>query len=93
MNRPDIASFVMLAYGLICGFFFWWKFHRKRANRNARSWPTIGNNPTDDALYIDMVNEAAKRGLAWQYAQYVARTGHLWPEWKILEEMKKSKEQ
>ena len=46
-------------------------------------------NRTDDALYGDMMREAAKRGLAWQYAQYVARTQHLWPEWSVLEEMKR----
>jgi hypothetical protein len=49
----------------------------------------MGNNRTDDALYCDMQREAAKRGLALQYAQYVARTEHLWPEWEVLEEMKR----
>lgn len=48
----------------------------------------MGCNSTDDALYDDMQREAAKRGLAWQYAQYVVKTQHLWPTWETLEKMK-----
>jgi hypothetical protein len=52
----------------------------------------MGHNATDDKIYCEMQQEAAKRGLAWQYAQYVQRTEHLWPEWSVLEEMKRAQE-
>jgi hypothetical protein len=66
-----------------------WRFIKPTLKAPGPGYRPMPCNRTDDALYGDMMREAAKRGLAWQYAQYVARTQHLWPEWSVLEEMKR----